>query len=149
MMGNALPSTMSVPNEICSTITMGGTPAFSKLPLGQCILGYTFAYLMFGIINNNYVLNNLPTIIFFPVVIIADMVWNLKNSCYSITRLIGSLIIGGGVGFSWGLILHKSKLGNLQYFTKVSGKEECSRPAKSTFKCNVYKNGKLLSQNIG
>lgn len=150
MFGNIIPlSSTTLPNEICNLITIGGNPAYSKLPLGQCILGYTFAYLMFIIVKYNYVLQNIPTVVFFPLIILIDIIWNLTNSCYQIPHLLLSLGIGGSIGILWAYILDNSKLTHLQYFNKVSGKEECSRPSKSTFKCNVYKNGQLISKNFG
>jgi hypothetical protein len=150
MIGNFLPfSDSALPNEICNLITIGGSPAYSKLPLGQTILGYTFAYLMYVIVKYKYVLQNIPTIVFFPLIILVDIIWNLSNSCYKMPQLIIALVLGGGIGALWAFILDKSKLTHLQYFNKISGKAECSRPSKSTFKCNVYKNGQLISRNFG
>ena len=48
MIGNVLPIPISsMPNEICNMITISQVPSISKLPLSQCIFGYTFAYLLF------------------------------------------------------------------------------------------------------
>jgi len=94
MIGNVLPiPESSLPSEICNLITIGGTPGFTKLPLGQCIFGYTFSYLLFVIIKNNYALQNLPTIIFFPIIILVDFIWNLTNNCYGMLHLLISLVL--------------------------------------------------------
>lgn len=149
IIGNIIPiSAISSQNEICNLITIGNTK-ISKLPISQCILGYTFFYLLFVIVKNKYVLINLPTIIFFPSMIFFDMYWNMSNNCYFISQLMISLAVGSCIGLFWAFVLDKSKMTNLQYFNRISGKEECSRPSKSTFKCNVYKNGKLISKNFG
>jgi hypothetical protein len=150
MIGNVLPSWLMAqnPSEICNMITIGNTPAFSKLPLGQCIFGYTFFYLLYTMYKNKVLLQNYPTLIFFPLVIIVDMFWNLSNGCYNVIQLPISLLIGGGIGYLWSYILYKSKNTGLQYFNKITGKDVCSRPTKNTFKCSVYKNGKLISKNI-
>ena len=38
---------------------------------------------------------------------------------------------------------------NLLYFGKyTSNNVQCSKPSKQTFKCSVYKNGRLISRNI-
>ena len=132
-------------NELCNLITIGDTPAYSKLPLGQCIFGYTFAYLMFIILKHKLVLQNLPTVIFFPFIMSIDILWNMSNNCYKLSQLLISLIIGGLFGLLWAYVINKTKMTNLQYFNQISGKQACTRPSKSTFKCNVYKNGKLIS----
>jgi hypothetical protein len=112
---------------------------------GQAIFGYTFAYLMFIILKHKLVLQNLPTVIFFPIMIAVDILWNMNNNCYSLVQLLVSLTIGGLIGYLWGYVINKTKMTQLQYFNQISGKQACTRPSKSTFKCNVYKNGQLIS----
>lgn len=134
---------------ICSDmITLGQTNVF-RLPIGQTIFGYTFAYLLSIITNpkHNYVNQNIPTLVFFPVIILFDMVWNFRNGCYIIELPI-ALGLGFGLGWLWGYIIESSKMTNLLYFNKISGESECSRPTKSTFTCKVYKNGQLISKNM-
>ena len=134
---------------ICSDmITLGQTTLF-RLPIGQTIFGYTFAYLLSIITNpkHNYVNQNIPTLVFFPVIILFDMIWNFRNGCY-ILELPIALGLGFGLGWLWGYIIESSKMTNLLYFNKISGASECSRPTKSTFTCKVYKNGQLISKNM-
>jgi hypothetical protein len=135
--------------SICSDmITLGNTPIFN-LPISQTIFGYTFAYLLSIITNpkHNYVSQNIPTLVFFPVIILFDMIWNFRNGCFMVELPI-ALGLGFGLGWFWGYIIESSKMTNLLYFNKISGASECSRPTKSTFTCKVYKNGKLISKNI-
>jgi uncharacterized membrane protein YsdA (DUF1294 family) len=149
MIGNALP--LQPPqgtNELCNLITIGSSPGYSKLSLGQTIFGYTFAYLMYIIVKHKLVKQNLPTVIFFPIIIVVDILWNMNNNCYSFIQLLISLMIGGIIGASWGRVIEKTKMTQLQYFNQISGKQACTRPSKSTFKCNVYKNGQLISGKI-
>jgi hypothetical protein len=134
---------------ICSDmITLGNAPLFN-LPIGQTIFGFTFAYLLSIITNpkHNYVSQNIPTLIFFPVIILFDMIWNFRNECF-VLELPIALGIGFGFGWLWGYIIESSKMTNLLYFNKISGASECSRPTKSTFTCKVYKNGQLISKNM-
>jgi len=146
MIGNALPiESPEGTNELCNLVTIGNTPGYSNLPLGQAIFGYTFAYLMFIILKHKLVLQNLPTVIFFPIMIAVDILWNMNNNCYSLVQLLVSLTIGGLIGYLWGYVINKTKMTQLQYFNQISGKQACTRPSKSTFKCNVYKNGQLIS----
>jgi hypothetical protein len=142
--------TSTVGNEICNFVTIGGTPAFGALPISQCIFGYTGAYLMYIIVKHGYVGMNIPTIVFFPLIAAIDGVWNIRNNCYSVMQVIASLAVGISMGCIWAYLISSMGISKLQYFNKISGKDECSRPAKNTFKCNVYKNGKLLSAtNMG
>lgn len=132
---------------ICNIITMGQTE-ISVLPLGQAVFGYTFAYLLYTIIKYKYVTKNIPTLVFFPVIILFDILWNVKNSCYTIWQLGTSLLIAGMFGWLWSYIIDKTNSKYLQYFVGVNNKEVCSKPSASTFKCAVYKNGKLISNNM-
>jgi len=133
--------------EICSMIEIGEQQEFSKLPMSQCILGYTFFYLLYVIVKYNYVMYNLPTLIFFPVLIISDLLWNVNNSCYNMLSLGTALLIGIIFGSLWALVIDEFKLTSLQYFNNVAGNDVCKRPSNQSFKCDVYKNGKLLSKN--
>jgi hypothetical protein len=135
--------------EICNVLTIGQTDSLSDLPLGQSALTYTFVYLLFSILKYEMVLQNIPTLVFFPLLIIFDFIWNLNNSCYSFFQLLTSLCVGGIIGISWASIIATSKTPSLMYFSSLSSKEVCSKPSKSTFRCNVYKNGKLISKNVG
>jgi len=148
----SIPDT-SIKNGICTMITLNQTGEISKLPLGQAVFGYTFFYLLYTIINTgndkyNFVYQNIPTIIFFPLLIIFDMVWNIRNSCYTIWQLAASLFIASGFGWLWAYVISLTNSKNLQYFADVNNKEICSAPSESTFKCAVYKNGQLISKNF-
>jgi len=133
------------PTSVCNTITLGKNQLFSNLPMGICTLGYTFAYLLFAIVKYNLVMQNLPTIILFPIFLTSDMLWNFSNSCYGLTSILLALSIGGGIGLLWAYIIDNTKMSSLQYFSLVSNSEVCSRPANQAFKCKFYKNGKPKS----
>jgi len=133
--------------EICNMISLGQTD-ISKLPLGQAVFGYTFAYLLYTIIVYDFVNQNIPTLVFFPLVIVFDALWNIKNSCYTIWQLLASLVFAGLFGWLWSYMIDQTNTKSLQYFAGVNNKEVCSKPSASTFKCAVYKNGKLLSTNM-
>lgn len=138
------------PPEICKLFTMGQTDDISALPLGQSMLAFTFGYLLYPMMKNDLVKSNLPTMIFFPLLIAFDFWWNAQNSCYTWMQLLASAGLGGGIGTLWAYIVSNGGINNDNiYFTSLSEKQTCSKPTKSTFKCNVYKNGKLISKNIG
>jgi hypothetical protein len=133
--------------EICNMISLGQSD-ISKLPLGQAVFGYTFAYLLYTIIQYNFVNQNIPTLVFFPLLITFDALWNIKNSCYTVWQLLASLVIAGLFGWFWSYLIDSTNTTSLQYFAGVNNKEVCSKPSATTFKCAVYRNGKLLSTNM-
>jgi hypothetical protein len=148
--GNALsdiiiPIEASIRPAICNSITVGYSGEISKLPLGQSVISFTFGYLLYTIVKNNIIKQNIATIVFFPILILFDLIWNAKNECYTIWQLIASLIIGGLFGVFWSFIISKTNNPELQYFSGVNNNEVCSVPSKQTFKCRVFKNGKLIS----
>jgi hypothetical protein len=135
--------------EICNMVTIGQGGDISKLPLGQSSIGFTFGYLLYTIVKENFVKQNIATIVFFPILLLFDLIWNATNSCYSVMQLIISLVVGGLSGVLWSYIISLSGNPQLQYFVGVNNGEVCSAPTKSTFKCRVYQNGKLLAGNVG
>jgi hypothetical protein len=130
---------------ICNMISLGQNGDISILPLGQAVFGYTFAYLLYTILVYKFVNQNIPTLVFFPLLIVFDGLWNIKNSCYTFPQLLASLVIASMVGFFWSYLIDQTNSKSLQYFAGVNNKEVCRKPSAQTFKCAVYKNGKLLS----
>lgn len=131
--------------ETCNAFEMNiyGFKTTNDLPMGQVVLGFTYAYLMTIIDINQIYSANIPTIIFFPCVIIFDILWNVSNSCNSYGMLFLALLLGCLGGYGWAQILHKTKNDKLLYFNFVGGNDvSCSRPAKQSFKCSM----KLISQ---
>jgi hypothetical protein len=132
--------------EICNMISVGQQSELSKLPLGQTVFAFTFAYLLVPMITNDYVNQNIPTLVFFPILILFDIIWNVQNTCYTFWQLISSLILGGLFGWLWGYLIQKTNNTSLQYLSGIQNGEVCSKPSKQTFRCKVYKNGKLIQQ---
>jgi len=80
-------------------------------------------------------LYNLPTLILFPLLILGDLIWNVKNNCFKPTGVVLSIIVGGGIGALWAHIIDSLKQSKLQYFNMTSDKTVCQRPSKQLFKC--------------
>jgi hypothetical protein len=79
--------------EICNMVTLGQNGDISKLPLGQSCIAFTFGYLLYTIVSNKFVQQNIATIVFFPILLLFDIVWNARNSCYTSVQLLLSLVI--------------------------------------------------------
>ena len=122
-------------NPVCNLISLGDNVTFSKLPLGQTILMFTFFYFVYVIAIHNLALSNIPTLIFFPLLIIADIWWNLKNNCYSFISILTAFIIGGGCGVGWSAVIDSYGQPSMMYYNVGSNANVCSRPSKQLFKC--------------
>jgi len=119
----------------CNSLTLGSDAPISRLPLSQTVFGYTLAYLSYFIGVNNLTTQNIPTFVIFPILILADMFWNVSNDCSSNELLLAALIIGGAVGAVWALIIDSTKMANLSYFSGISNKDVCSKPSKQMIRC--------------
>jgi hypothetical protein len=132
--------------EICNMITIGQSEEICALPLGQVVLGYTFAYLYYSIRINKLFNRNIPTMIFFPLLIMFDLYWNFNNGCNTLIQLCIALGIGSVCGWFWASIIAQTKNKDLQYITGINKDQVCSAPSKTQFRCNVYRGGKIVSQ---
>lgn len=122
-------------NAVCDMLTIGKTGNFSKIPLGIAIMSYTLIYLVYVIVKYKMEMYNLPTLILFPILILGDLIWNIKNNCFKPFGVLLSVIVGGGIGALWAYIIDSLKQTRLQYFNIGSDKTVCQRPSKQLFKC--------------
>lgn len=125
----------------CNLISLNGVNPVSKVPLSQTVYAYTLFYLAFIIgkysdhKKNNLWIQNLPTILFLSVIVVADIFWNLSNNCSSMAGILISLFVGGTFGLIWAWIIDSSGAVQLQYFNGLSNRTYCTRPSKQLFKC--------------
>jgi len=168
LIGGIMPSSWTdspaaVPG-ICDIVSIG-SGLFSKIPLGQTILSFTFFYLyqtMKKNDENNKDLHsrsrNWPTIYFFVLLIFADMFINtgiltnvktyLKMStsyCYDWRQSLLALGTGMLFGIIWANTIYSTDSPELIYFPKYKNNEKCEKASNKTFTCKVYKNGKLIN----
>ena len=122
-----------VPN-VCNFLSLGGFHNFSKVPLSIVVLSYTFFYLVFTIATYHMELFNIPTLILFPILILADIFWNTSNQCFPLASCILSLIVGGGLGVAWSAIIQKN-MPDMQYLIIGSNRQMCMQPSEQTFVC--------------
>ena len=123
-------------SPICNLITVGKDGSFSKVPLGISVISYTFIYLVYIIERNKLINSNIPILVFFPVLIIGDILWNVKNSCYTPMAIFISLAVGCLMGAVWAAIITSLNQPRLLFLNVGSDKTVCHRPSKQLFKCN-------------
>ena len=123
-------------SPICNLITVGKDGSFSKVPLGISVLGFTFIYLVYIIEKNKLINSNIPILVFFPVLIMGDILWNIKNSCYKPMGIMISLSVGCLMGAAWAAIISSLNQPRLLFLNVGSDRTVCQRPSKQLFKCN-------------
>jgi hypothetical protein len=121
--------------KVCNVLNLGKDGPISNLPLSTVVFSYTLFYLVYPISQSGTEMQNLPTIILFPLLIIGDAFWNYNNGCSKPWSVFAAMVVGLVVGIIWALIIYSLKLKNLLYFNSSSNKETCSRPAKQKFRC--------------
>lgn len=131
--------------QVCRLVEISNGAPISNLPLGQTVLAYTFIYLVFVIAKYNLVMQNIPTLVIFPALIIADYIWNISNNCSNILILFLSMVLGGGIGALWAYLIDSTGKVDLQLFNGISSKAVCSRPTRQIMRCRTSPN--ILTQN--
>lgn len=126
-------------NPVCNIITLGKMGTFSRLPLSTVVLTYTLIYLVYVIAKYKIEMYNLPTLILFPILIVADIIWNLSQNCFALFAIITAVVIGGGIGAMWAAAVDSINKPNLFFLTVGSDKTVCHRPSKQLFKCTFKK----------
>ncbi len=142
LIGNSLSSLFGTISDVgdenvCNLMTISETGPLSKLPLSLVVFTYTLGYLLYPIVKFKQENQNIPTLVIFPVIILADAIWQLTNSCATSGAIITAIIIAGLLGVAWGAIIYSIGNSALYYLNPLSNKESCSVAAKQKFKCTV------------
>lgn len=137
------------PSPACSTLKIQGIYS-DKTPISMVIFAYSFFYLVYPIAKYHLEMDNIPTLIFFPILILGDIYWNTMYECFSPLNLFLALIIAGGMGVGWSALVGATALKGLQYFNVGSNRERCSLATKGKYKCVTYdKDGTRVSLLTG
>lgn len=121
------------------------------------ILTFTMMYFITPMVmiskQNNINVLNYGVLAFFIAYIVLDLF--IKNSLLCIPGFLSSLVIGNILsglflgGVISGIIMYGSTLKSYLYINEINtNKEVCSMPSKQQFRCNVYKNGEIVSSSI-
>ena len=129
---------------VCSTFMINGL-VNDVTPLALVILSYTFFYLVYPIAKYKLATDNIILLVFFPILLLAEIYWNISRNCFPILNCFIGLLIGGGLGVMWAAIIDATKLRGLQYYNIGSNRERCTRASKQRFVCTTYKNGKPVN----
>ena len=128
-------------NTECTITYLGiNSEALSKvLPLSVVVLGFTFWYITFIIIENNLASNNVSFFIVFILLILGDVYWQNSNGCSDIKYIFGAHIISLICGIIWFYLIKSTGYIDLQLFNGISSAEVCSRPQRNKYKCSIVR----------
>ena len=128
---------------ICTSIeyTKYGNPTFSAF-----VFAFTIMYLSIPMFSNgsvNYWIFTLLIAYFFM-----DMFIKISKNCIVVTSdLFLNILLGAGSAGLIVTLMYAGDSGNYLFFNEVSSnKEMCYQPSKQTFKCNLFKDGTLISE---
>jgi hypothetical protein len=121
--------------RVCNLLTLTKNGPISNIPLGQIVFSYTAGYLGYVIFKYGLISQNIPTLIIFPLLIISEIAWSLRNQCAKPFALLAAVVIGAGGGIGWAAMIDSFKFSYLQYFNGLSNKDSCTVAAKQTMKC--------------
>jgi hypothetical protein len=77
-----------------------------------------------------------------------DVITKIKFSCVTFKGVTVGSLIGAVFGILWYMAIKSAGGTKLLYYNFInSNNMYCSKPKEQTFKCSVYKNGQLISQN--
>ena len=128
---------------ICTSIQYSkyGNPTFSAF-----VFAFTIMYLSFPMFSNGYVnywiLMSLLTYFFM------DMFIKIyKNCIIKISDLLLNILLGASSAALIVSLMYAGGSGEYLFFNEISSnKEMCYQPSKQTFKCNLFKDGQLISE---
>lgn len=129
-------------NTICNLI--GSKVSFMNPYFGSMVYGYTFSYLFIPMLSTTII--NYSLILSLMLLIVVDVVVKNSINCLKIPQFILflSFSFAFGIGYVFLIRLIDPKL--LYYEDYTSDKQVCSIPSEQKFKCNVYRNGELITE---
>ena len=144
LFGNPIPPNTNRPAN-CNLITWnwGNTLREDVPAYNSMFISFTIAYLLLPmVLTQQY---NIMVVLFLFGLLIIDGVTKFYKRCTSILGVFLGSMFGLALGFAWSCLFYYTDHGDLLYFNEIlSNKVVCNRPEKQTFKCALYKNGKLI-----
>lgn len=129
------------PNIKCHVITLGTEGPISRNPLSIVTYSYTLFYLLLFLINaakstKGLLVANLPILIIFPLLILAESYWMIKNDCLddAYLNISVAIMVGGVVGIIMAMVIIATKVTQLQYIFGTNY-NVCDRPSRTNFRC--------------
>ncbi len=128
---------------ICTSIQYSkyGNATFSAF-----VFAFTIMYLSFPMFSNGYV--NYWVFISLVAYFFMDMFIKIyKNCVIKMSELFLNVLLGAASAAMIVTLMYAGGSGQYLFFNEMSSdKEMCYQPSKQTFKCNLMKNGEIISE---
>ena len=111
---------------------------------GSMVYGYTFSYLFIPMLSTTII--NYSLILSLILLIVVDVVVKNSINCLNISNFMIVLFISLGLGIAYVFLIRSIDRKLLYHEDYTSDKQVCSIPSEQKFKCNVYKNGELITE---
>ena len=131
---------IDVNSPVCNSFSIGQDGYYSnKFPFSIVVFSFTFFYIFYVILQYGLLMSNIPFICIFPALIVFDIFWNKIYRCANFIGMAISLILAGGLGLVYSMLIEMSGLTNLMYMTGGVNNETCQMAAQTQFKCTLRK----------
>lgn len=131
----------------CDFISLPFMGQFNSPAPTSLFIAFTIAYLVLPMKYNNQM--NYVVLSALLCLLVLDGVTKVNKRCTTTGGTVLGTLVGLVLGATWYTLFHMSGYDSLLYFDELqSNNVVCSRPAKQSFKCSVYKNGELISSNV-
>jgi hypothetical protein len=111
---------------ICNVMTLGTEGRISKHPLSLLVFSFTLGYLVVPILKRKTAISNIPTLIIFPALCLAEIYWNFTYGCAGLFNGFFTAGLGLGLGIGWAWIFYSNKLQSVLYSSGISSRETCN-----------------------
>ena len=122
-------------------------PLFNRMThfsISTAFIVFTLGYLVMPMISNKDY--NYYVIVGFLILLVVDILVKKQLQCIPTYKsIIYGIIFGSAYSVLCYSILSNGAKSLLYFNTVSSNNIYCSKPKKQTFKCNVYKNGEIIS----
>jgi hypothetical protein len=117
--------------------------SFNSPSLHSLFIAFTTAYLFMPMISNDAM--NYPVLISLVVLFCVDAFTKTQGKCTTGLGVFVGGLLGVVLGLAYWAIFHYAGMKSVLYFEpEGSNNVVCNRPSRQTFKCKVYKGGKLI-----
>lgn len=129
---------------VCDIVQFPFANSVSEPSLNQLFLGFTSAYIVTPMLMYDQL--NYGVVIFMIFLLFFDGFYRKKYNCNSMIGIVAGALIGIAGGIGWYYLLYTQGFESMLYFGEtLSNNAVCSRPSRQTFRCDVYKNGQLIT----
>lgn len=129
---------------VCDIVKFPFAETVSEPALNSLFIGFTTSYL--GAPMLLYDQLNYALMIFFFVLLFFDGFYRAKYNCNSMIGIVFGALIGIAGGIGWFYLLYSQGYESMLYFGEtLSNNAICTKPSAQKFRCDVYKNGQLIT----